>query len=157
MLTNDIGVFFGSMTTIYGHLWSHGADEIETWRKAMMANNVTPRDLSIAASRCLKDYPGRPPTMGQVIGLVKAERPLPVTRQIERKPFSLVVAQANRIMLSLLAHAEGVQTDTLKAMIAAKNAVAIDAENSGQDPVEFAAELDTMLRGLIHGHEERTV
>lgn len=153
MLTSDIGNFFGSMTTMYGHLWSHGADEIGTWRKAMMANKVTPKDLQIAAVRCLKVYPDRPPTMGQVLALVKGHLPMPTQPRITEKPFSNVMAQANRILFSLLVRAGGVKKETQKILLEAKNSLALAAEMEGQDETEFAAELDTLLRGLIKGHE----
>ncbi len=153
MLTSDIGNFFGAMTTMYGHLWSHGADEIGTWRKAMVANKVTAHDLDIAAVRCLKDYPDRPPTMGQVLGLAKAALPSLGQRRIEEKPFNNVMAQANRILFLLLVNAGGVKKETHKVLIEAKNSLALAAEMDNQDAVEFAAELDTLLRGLIKGHE----
>ncbi len=154
MLTNDIGNFFGSMTTIYGHLWSHGADEMETWRKAMIHNKVTPKDLQVAANRCLKEYPGHPPTMGQVIGLVKLEKPRN-QRLITGKPFSLCMAQGNRILYSKILLTGGIKKETLKLCIEAKNALVFEAEQTDQDEVEFAAALDTQLRGIITGHEER--
>lgn len=160
MLTSDIGNFFGSMTTIYGHLWSHGADEIDTWRRAMIANKVTPRDLQMVSNRCLKDYANRPPTMGQVIGLVEAERkswPGTMLGQQQLSPPKQTpqMCHANRIMFSMLVRARGVRNDTLKIMLEAKNAAVEDYERLDQDEVEFAAEFDTMLSGLIKGHENR--
>ncbi len=153
MQTNDIGVFFGSMTMIYGNLWSHGHSEIGTWRKVMTANKVTAKDLKIAAVSCLKAYPDHPPTMGQVLALVRGYLPMPTQPRIEKSPFSNVMAQANRILFSLLVKTGGVKKETLKVLLETKNTLALAAEMDGQDPVEFAAELDTLLRGLIEGHE----
>lgn len=88
-------------------------------------------------------------------------RPLPDRRPqlgpkyIEQQPFSLVMAQANRIMFALLMQTGGVKKETLELLILAKNAMVTDAENTDQNEVEFAAALDKQLRELITGHEER--
>jgi hypothetical protein len=156
MLSNDVGNLFGSMKTIYGALWTHGSDEMETWRKALANNGVNARDLQLACNNCLKEYPSHPPTMGQLLGLIASSKPKTArARRIEKKEFSLVMAQANRIMFALLMQTGGVKTETLKLLIAAKNAMVTDAENTDQDEVEFAAKLDKQLRELITGHEER--
>ncbi len=142
------------MTTIYGHMWSHGTNEIETWRKAMMKFDITAQDMKIAANSCLEDYPDRPPTMGQVIGLVRSERPQLGSRRLGVDPFCLVKAQANRVMFAeLLEWSAGLKPETLKALLRARDASVQECKAENKQEEKFAVELGTLLRGLIAGHE----
>jgi len=148
--TNDIGILFASMRSIYGHLWPHGASDVEVWRRAL--NEFSAAELQLGANKCLREFPDRPPTMGQFVFMLSSGRP-PPARRIEKPKFSLVRAQANRILMVMLFRADGFPRDTLKAMVELKNALAEDAEREQTDELVFAAELDTALRQLMKDHK----
>lgn len=69
------------------------------------------------------------------------------------RPKSEYGKQADKILLALIMRVGGVRPDTIKALRAARDAMVADAERDEPGHTEFAAELDTLLRGLHHGHE----
>ena len=154
MTLDEMTNFFGSMSTIYGRLWTHHADEMETWRRAMAYNRVEAADLSRAANGCLTAYPSRPPTMGQVIGLVKSSRPTPST-YLPSNRATPTKALLQRIMLGVVLEREGVTKSGLEALRQLNNALT-EEYNDRQITEEEAIDFRRQMNNLAEGHERRT-
>jgi len=84
-------------------------------------------------------------------------RPQLGPRYINPPETSEYVKQANKVLLGLILSAGGVLPSTLKVLTECKNAAVEDAEAVPPGHAEFAAELSSLLRGLLNGHEGRAI
>ena len=71
--TNDIGVLFATMEAAYGRQWTHGAEAIPVWQSKLAG--FSPQQIMTAASEAIDRHPNFPPSIGQLIGLLRAGKP----------------------------------------------------------------------------------
>ena len=142
LATSDIADLFHSMRIAYGGQWKHGADAVETWRRALSRFDAP--DVHRAANGAIERYVNHPPTLPQFLELLRpAQRPntyLPAP-QIEPRR-----AGANRVLLLVLMLVEGVDRRTLANLVALKNALL-------EEPDMTAREMERQLTELAENHD----
>lgn len=71
--TNDMGVLFATLQAAYGNQWKHGADSIPVWQEKL--RGFERNDVMRAASDAIEKHPDFPPTVGQIISILKSYQP----------------------------------------------------------------------------------
>ena len=75
--TNDIGKLFATLQAAYGHQWAHKADAIPIWQTKLQ--NFSFPEVMSAASKAVEDHPNFPPSVGQFLAILKADKPRTAT------------------------------------------------------------------------------
>ena len=146
LATSDIADLFHSMRIAYGGQWKHGADAVETWRRALSRFDAPA--VHRAANGAIERYVNHPPTLPQFLELLRpAQRPntyLPAPQMDPRK------VGANKVLLRLLVAVGGVDARCLENLVALKNALL-------EEPDMTASEMERQLLDLAskHDHEAR--
>ena len=71
--TDDIGRLFAVMQAAYGYQWSHKADAIPVWQAKLGSFGI--RAVMQAAEKAIEKYPDYPPSVGQVLAILRADQP----------------------------------------------------------------------------------
>jgi len=82
--TNDIGVLFATLQAAYGHQWPHKADAIPVWQAKLAGFEAN--EVMVAAGIAIEKYPNFPPSIGQLIEIIKANKPR-ITTYLPAPPF----------------------------------------------------------------------
>ena len=82
--TNDIGVLFATLQAAYGHQWPHKADVIPVWQAKL--NNYDVKEVLIAAGVAIEKYPDFPPSIGQLIEIIRSNKPRATTYLEDQRP-----------------------------------------------------------------------
>lgn len=82
--TNDIGVLFATLQAAYGHQWPHNADAIPVWQTKLAGFEAN--EIMTAASIAIEKHPNFPPSIGQLIDIIKANKPR-ITTYLPPPPF----------------------------------------------------------------------
>ena len=75
LLTNDMGILFATMQAAYGHQWAHKADAIPVWQAKL--NGYTAKQVMEAASIAIERHSDFPPSVGQFLDVLKAQKKPP--------------------------------------------------------------------------------
>ena len=70
--TDDIGRLFSVMQAAYGHQWPHKADAIPVWQAKL--RGFGSQSVMKAADVAIEAYPDFPPSVGQVLEILRAGR-----------------------------------------------------------------------------------
>lgn len=84
LMTNDIGVLFASMRTVYGAQWKHGAEAVEVWWNAL--KEYDSEAIRKATTKVLDMYVDYPPTLPQFLQIVRGPRKR-ITTYLPSAPF----------------------------------------------------------------------
>ena len=90
--TNDVGILFATLQAAYGHSWAHKADAIPIWQEKLRGYSFD--QVMRAASKAIDNYPNFPPSVGQLLEILKADNPRRVTTYLPPPPFD--EANANK-------------------------------------------------------------
>ncbi len=71
--TDDIGKLFSTFQAAYGHQWPHRADAIPVWQAKLAGFDCAA--IMSAAAKAIEQHPDFPPSVGQLIQILKADRP----------------------------------------------------------------------------------
>ena len=82
--TNDIGVLFASLQAAYGHSWAHKSDAIPIWQAKL--NEFSAHQVMSAASEAIEKHPDFPPSVGQLLDILKSHKPRPTTFLEDLRP-----------------------------------------------------------------------
>ena len=146
----EISDLFKVMRASYGHLWPHNsAEDAQVWLRRL--GGYTAGEIMRAADRVTKDHPKHPPTLGQFDAAVGGPAPRANTYLPPPKMTS-TMAVGNRVMLAVLMASHGVKDETLKAMIALKNALVEDYEGKNDD--KFPRDMADQLTEIMNAYEK---
>jgi hypothetical protein len=70
---NDIGKLFATLQAAYGHSWAHKSDAIPVWHAKLKKFGFS--EIMKAASEAIESYPDYPPSVGQLIEIIKKGKP----------------------------------------------------------------------------------
>jgi len=82
--TNDIGVLFAALQAAYGYKWAHKADAIPIWQEKL--HGFTAQQVMAAANRAIDIHKDYPPSVGQLLDILKASKPRPTTYLPDLRP-----------------------------------------------------------------------
>ncbi len=71
--TDTIGQLFSVMQAAYGHQWPHKADAIPVWQAKLA--DFDHQSIMAAAGKAIEQYPDFPPSLGQFIQILHADKP----------------------------------------------------------------------------------
>lgn len=69
--SNDIGKLFAVLRSAYGHQWPHQSDAVPVWYAKLKMFTVV--QVMSAASKAVEEHPDFPPSLGQVIKIIRTE------------------------------------------------------------------------------------
>ena len=72
LVSSDIGKLFAVLRAAYGHQWPHQSDAIPVWHTKLKA--FTADQVLSAASKAIEEHPDFPPSLGQIMKIVRSER-----------------------------------------------------------------------------------
>ncbi len=72
LMTNDVGVLFASMRTVYGAQWKHGPEAVEVWRNAL--KEYEPEAIRKATTAILDMHIDYPPNLPQFLQIVEGPK-----------------------------------------------------------------------------------
>jgi len=76
MLTDiDMGRIFAEMQAAYGYQWAHDNNAMQVWKREL--NQFRTADVFTGVNKAVKAYTDFPPSLGQLIDLVKASNSTP--------------------------------------------------------------------------------
>ena len=75
--TDTIGQLFSVMQAAYGHQWPHKADAIPVWQAKLAAFDL--QSIMSAAAKAIEQHPNFPPSVGQLIQILNADKPRTTT------------------------------------------------------------------------------
>jgi len=84
LMTNDIGVLFASMRTVYGAQWKHGQEAMQVWLSAL--KHLEPEALRKAMNDALKIHIDFPPTLPQFLQIAEGPKER-ITTYLPPAPF----------------------------------------------------------------------
>lgn len=149
--TNDVGMLFDAFGKAYGHQWKQDKDALPMWQKQM--KDFQPHEVAHAIDKAIKLHSDYPPTLGQFLNVLRANRPQHGQPALEGPQISATMAYANKVMLKVIGNSGGVSKITLRVMINLKNALTHDFE--GKDDDEFGVKLEKELTDLMEGYENQ--
>ena len=147
LTTNDVGVLFASMQAVYGHQWSHTAEAIPVWQKAL--SRFKPEQIVSAANKAVYKHKDYPPTIGQFIDIVDPPKLPPRANTYLPSPKSTQAKRSAQLtMLTIIAKYGPITKFTLKVMKDLKNALVAE---QGDKPVDqnFIDDMQSQLMGLV--------
>ena len=71
--TDDIGKLFATFQAAYGFQWAHKADAIPVWQAKPAAFDLP--SVMAAAAKAIEHHPDFPPSVGQLIQIINADKP----------------------------------------------------------------------------------
>ena len=84
LLTDDIGRLFAVFQAAYGHQWAHKADAIPVWQAKLDGFDL--QSIMAAAGKAIEEHPNFPPSIGQLLQILMADRP-GITTYLPPPPF----------------------------------------------------------------------
>tara|TARA_Y100001968_G_scaffold311034_2_gene332597 strand:- start:390 stop:716 length:327 start_codon:yes stop_codon:yes gene_type:complete len=75
--TNDVGRLFATLQAAYGHSWAHKADAIPVWQEKLKGHSFD--QIMRAANKAIDRHPNFPPSVGQLLEILKADKPRATT------------------------------------------------------------------------------
>ena len=71
LVSNDIGKLFAVLRAAYGHQWPHQSDAVPVWYAKLKLFRAD--QVMSAASKAIEEHPDFPPSLGQVIKIIRSE------------------------------------------------------------------------------------
>lgn len=155
MLTQpDIERLFETMKAAYANQWKPDNTATEVWLRKL--GGFTLKDVLIAASTAIDQYPKHPPTLGQFTAIVVGP-PKPANTYLQPPSHTKARSLINRILVKTLTDVGGVDSAQLQKLVSLKNAL-LEEVDQIHPPLEWADSAYEQLTAMamLHDREARS-
>lgn len=148
--TDDIGRLFAVLQAEYGYKWAHKADAIPVWQEKLRSFDV--KQVMRAAAAAPDLYPDNPPTVGQLLAILRREKPRANT-YLPAPKLSTANRNANMALFRVLMKLGGIDAHQLQLCVHYKNALVEDLD--GEPDREWLQHCHDELMGLARSYDAK--